>query len=250
MFNGLLDLSPWQCLLAILLPTHLSMVASTIFLHRYQAHRALSLHPIAAHFFRFWLWLATGMRTKEWVAVHRKHHARCETVEDPHSPQVLGINQVLWKGGGLYRREAGNPVTVSEYGNGTPDDWLERHIYEPMSYLGIFVLLLSEIVLFGVVGILIWIVQMLWVPFWAAGVLNGIGHYWGYRNYECVGAARNIVPWGILLAGEELHNNHHAFPSSAKLSRKWWECDIGWIYIRALEVIGLAQTNGRALNEP
>lgn len=243
MLHGLFELPFCGYLVTILALTHISLVSASIFLHRHQAHRALKLHPIASHFFRFWLWLTSGMRTREWVAVHRKHHAHCETEADPHSPQLLGINKVLWGGAVLYRRAASDAATIKRYGKGTPNDWVERHVYEPMSHLGLALMLLIDLVLFGLSGVVIWVTQMLWVPFWAAGVLNGIGHYCGYRSYDCGNAARNIVPWGILLAGEELHNNHHAFPTSPKLSAQWWELDISWLYIRLLERLKLARPN-------
>ncbi|HXH03873.1 MAG TPA: fatty acid desaturase [Candidatus Competibacteraceae bacterium] len=241
MLNGLLDLPWWGLVLAALALTHVTIVTVTIYLHRAQAHRALDLHPAVSHFFRFWLWLTTGMVTKQWVAIHRKHHAKCETAADPHSPQVLGIGKVLWQGAELYRAEAKNVETLERYGHGTPDDWLERRLYSRYPNLGISLLLPIDLLLFGVAGITIWAVQLVWIPFWAAGVINGLGHYWGYRNYEPRDAATNICPWGILIGGEELHNNHHAFPSSAKLSCKWWEIDLGWGYIRLLGWLGLAQ---------
>jgi stearoyl-CoA desaturase (delta-9 desaturase) len=241
MINGLLELSPWGIAAVTLLLTHITIVSVTVFLHRAQAHRALNMHPALSHFFRFWLWLTTGMVTREWVAVHRKHHAKCETLEDPHSPQILGINRVLWRGVGLYRKEVKNPETVERYGHGTPDDWLERNLYASHTTLGLILLLIINLILFGLPGLIVWAVQLLWIPFWAAGVINGLGHYWGYRNYETRDASSNIVPWGILIGGEELHNNHHAFPSSAKLSSKWWELDIGWLYIRLLRAIRLVQ---------
>jgi stearoyl-CoA desaturase (delta-9 desaturase) len=238
--DGLWDLSFWGYVGVTLLLTHVTIASVTIFLHRHQAHRALTLHPAVAHFFRFWLWLTTGMVTREWVAIHRKHHARCETPEDPHSPQVYGIWRVLFGGVGLYRTEAHNTETLETYGRGAPNDWLERHIYDPHRFLGLGITFVIDVVLFGWVGPIIWAVQMLWIPFWAAGVINGIGHYWGYRNFETQDSSRNIAPIGILIGGEEFHNNHHAYGSSAKLSNKWWELDIGWVYIRALEMLGLA----------
>jgi stearoyl-CoA desaturase (delta-9 desaturase) len=240
MINGLLDLSPWQVVGAILLLTHLTIISVTVFLHRHQAHRALELHPLMSHMFRLWLWLTTGMRTREWVAIHRKHHVKCETEEDPHSPQVLGLKRVLWQGAELYRQEAEVSETLEKYGKGTPDDWLERHVYH-YSFAGIGLMMLIDLLLFGAVGLTVWAVQMVWIPFWAAGVINGVGHYWGYRNYECPDASTNIAPWGILIGGEELHNNHHTFPNSAKLSSKRWEFDIGWMYIRLMEMLGLAR---------
>jgi len=241
MLTGLLDLSVVGTIVAALILTHITIVSVTIFLHRHQAHRALDLHPIPSHFFRFWLWLTTGIITKQWASTHRKHHAKVETEEDPHSPQVLGINRVLWGGLGLYRKEAFNLETQRKYGHGTPDDWLEHNVYK-YNGVGLGLMLLIDLLLFGVVaGPIVWGVQMLWIPFWAAGVINGIGHFWGYRNFECPDASTNIVPWGIIVGGEELHNNHHTFATSAKLSSKWWEFDIGWMYIRMLEMVGLAR---------
>jgi stearoyl-CoA desaturase (delta-9 desaturase) len=239
--DGLLDATPAALALWTLAFTHLTIVSVTVFLHRAQAHRALELHPALAHLFRFWLWLTTGMVTRQWVAIHRKHHGKCETVEDPHSPQILGIRKVLFEGAELYRAESRNAETVEKYGHGTPDDGLERRVYTPWSKYGIFLMLATDLVLFGVAGLTVWAVQMLWIPVFAAGVINGIGHYWGYRNYECADAATNIVPWGILIGGEELHNNHHAFPGSARLSSKRWEFDIGWMYIRLFGALGLAR---------
>jgi len=242
LFPGLLDLQWWGYVVVTLAMTHVTIAAVTIFLHRHQAHRALDLHPLPSHFFRLWLWLTTGMVTKEWAAIHRKHHAKCETPEDPHSPQMLGLNRVLWGGVFLYVRESRNAETMTRYGHGTPDDWLERRIYTPFQKFGIVLMLAIDITLFGVVpGALIWVVQMLWIPFWAAGVINGIGHFWGYRNFACEDASTNIIPWGILIGGEELHNNHHAYATSAKLSNKWYEFDIGWMYIRLLEIAKLAR---------
>ncbi len=242
MFSGFLDLPWWGLVLVTLALTHVTIAAVTIFLHRHQAHRALDLGPLPAHFFRLWLWLSTGMVTKEWAAIHRKHHAKCETADDPHSPQVLGINRVLWGGVFLYVKESRNRETIERYGHGTPDDWIERTLYTPWQKSGIVVMLAIDMALFGVVpGALIWGVQMVWIPFWAAGVINGIGHYWGYRNFACSDASTNIVPWGILIGGEELHNNHHTYATSAKLSNKWYEFDIGWMYIRILEMLGQAR---------
>ena len=240
MLEGLISLPWWGYVVVALVLTHITIASVTIFLHRHQAHRALDLHPVVSHFFRLWLWLTTGMVTKEWAAIHRKHHARCETAEDPHSPQVLGIRKVLREGSELYRAEAKNPETLAKYGHGTPSDWIERNLYTPHSAKGIGLMLVLNVLLFGPIGITIWAIQMLWIPITAAGIINGIGHYWGYRNYECADASTNIVPWGILIGGEELHNNHHTFASSAKLSSKWWEFDIGWFYIRSLEIVGLA----------
>ncbi len=241
MFYGLLDLSFWGYVVATLIMTQITIAAVTVYLHRHQAHRALDLHPAVSHFFRFWLWLATGMVTKEWVAVHRKHHARCETPEDPHSPQVFGINKVLWEGAELYKAEAAKPDTLDRYSHGTPNDWVERRLYGRYPNRGILLMFLIDLLLFGLPGITIWAVQMIWIPFFAAGVINGIGHYWGYRNYETQDASANIVPWGFIIGGEELHNNHHAYASSAKFSTKWWELDLGWLYIRALAALGLAR---------
>jgi stearoyl-CoA desaturase (delta-9 desaturase) len=241
MFSGLFDLPWWGYVVVALVMTHITIASVTIFLHRHQAHRALDLHPLASHFFRLWLWLSTGMVTKEWAAIHRKHHAKCESPDDPHSPQQLGINRVLWGGVFLYVKESRNTETIRRYGHGTPDDWIEKHIYTPGQKVGIVVMLLIDAVCFGAVGALIWGIQMIWIPFWAAGVINGIGHFWGYRNFECPDASTNIVPWGILIGGEELHNNHHSFATSAKLSAKWYEFDIGWIYICMLAAIGLAK---------
>lgn len=241
LFGGLVDLPWWGDVAAALLLTHVTIVAVTVFLHRHQAHHALELHPAVSHFFRLWLWLTTGMRTREWAAVHRKHHAKCETAADPHSPQVLGINRVLWGGVLLYVAEAAKRDTIERYGRGTPDDWLERNLYSKHVVLGLTLMGLLDLLLFGIVpGTLIFLAQIAWIPFWAAGVINGIGHFWGYRNWSTADASTNIVPWGILIGGEELHNNHHAYVLSAKLSNKWYEFDIGWMYIRLLEVLGLA----------
>jgi stearoyl-CoA desaturase (delta-9 desaturase) len=239
-FDGLIDLSFWGYFWVTLGLTHVTIASVTIFLHRHQAHRALSLHPVVSHFFRLWLWLTTGMVTREWAAIHRKHHAKCEGVDDPHSPQQVGILTVLFGGTWLYRREALNRETIAAYGHGTPDDWIERRLYSSHRFVGIGIMLFVDLLLFGLAGALIWLVQMVWIPFWAAGVINGVGHYLGYRNFETEDASRNIVPWGIFIGGEELHNNHHAYGVSARLSNKWWEFDIGWLYIRCLEMLGLA----------
>ncbi|MES2355206.1 MAG: fatty acid desaturase [Pseudomonadota bacterium] len=238
---GLLSLPWWGCVIVTLSLTHITIVSVTVFLHRHQAHRALDLHPIVSHFFRFWLWLTTGMTTKNWVAIHRKHHAKCETVDDPHSPQIYGIRTVLFQGAELYRKEGKNAETLEKYGHYTPDDWLERHIYKTHEKAGIGIMLIIDVVLFGPIGLTMWAVQMLWIPFLAAGVINGIGHYLGYRNFASNDASANVIPWGILIGGEELHNNHHAYTTSARLSNKWWEFDIGWMYIRILEMLGLAK---------
>ncbi len=239
--GGLAGLSTAALVIVGLIVTQITIAGVTIYLHRHQAHRALDLHPLVSHFFRFWLWLTTGMVTKEWVAVHRKHHARCETPDDPHSPQVLGIRKVMWQGSELYRRESARQETLASYGHCTPDDWLERHVYSRFPGLGISLLLVLNVVLFGMPGLVLWAVQMLWIPFWAAGVINGIGHWWGYRNYETRDAARNIVPFGLWIGGEELHSNHHAFPASARFSSRWFELDLGWNYIQLLALLGLAR---------
>jgi stearoyl-CoA desaturase (delta-9 desaturase) len=243
---SLLDLPWWGYVLMTLGLTHVTIASVTIFLHRHQAHRALELHPIASHFFRFWLWLTTGMVTKEWAAIHRKHHARCETAEDPHSPQIYGIRKVLFEGTELYRTEATNAETLETYGRGTPDDWIERNVYSKYSWQGIGLMLIIDLILFGPIGLSMWGAQMLWVPFFAAGVINGIGHYWGYRSFAPNDTSKNIVPWAILIGGEELHNNHHAYVTSAKLSSKWWEFDLGWTYIRILETLHLAKVRNVA----
>ncbi|CAM9950750.1 unnamed protein product [Phaeothamnion confervicola] len=241
LFSGLFDLPWWKLVVIALVLTHVTIAAVTIFLHRHQAHRALDLHPIASHFFRFWLWLTTGMVTKEWAAIHRKHHAKCETVDDPHSPQVLGINRVLWGGVFLYVKESYNKDTMERYGHGTPDDYMERNLYSAHAILGLTLMGAINVFLFGVVpGLLILVTQIVWIPFWAAGVINGVGHWFGYRNFDSADASTNIVPWGILIGGEELHNNHHSHATSAKLSSKWYEFDIGWMYICILEKLGLA----------
>jgi len=239
--NGLWGLNWWQMVLFTLVMTHVTIASVTIFLHRHQAHRALDLHPVPSHFFRFWLWLTTGMVTKEWAAIHRKHHAKCEQPEDPHSPQVYGIKKVFWQGSELYRAEAKNQETLARYGHGTPDDWIERNLYSRYSWQGVGLMLIIDLALFGAAGAAVWAVQMMWIPVTAAGIINGIGHYWGYRNFEAPDASTNIFPWGIVIGGEELHNNHHTYPTSAKLSVKPYEFDIGWVYIRILSALGLAR---------
>jgi stearoyl-CoA desaturase (delta-9 desaturase) len=242
LFYSVLHLPWWGYAIVAAILTHITIVAVTVFLHRHQAHRALDLHPALSHFFRLWLWMTTGMVTREWAAVHRKHHAKCDTPEDPHSPQVYGIARVLWGGVFLYVKAARDPQTLERYGAGTPDDWLERNVYARLQILGITLMGMIDIVLFGVVpGGLILLVQLVWIPFWAAGVINGVGHYWGYRNWSTPDWSTNIVPWGIIIGGEELHNNHHAYPTSAKLSNKWYEIDIGWLYIRVFQALGLAR---------
>lgn len=240
---GLLDLSFWGYVLTTFILVQITMLSVTVYLHRDQAHRALDLHPALRHFFRFWIWCTSGMLTREWVAIHRKHHAFCETPDDPHSPVIYGIKKVLLEGAELYRAEKDNPATLEKFGRGTPDDWLEKNVYLRVPYGGILLLVLVDLLLFGIPGIIIIAVQMVSMPVFAAGVINGLGHYSGYRNFECDDASTNIVPWGILIGGEELHNNHHAFPTSAKFSVRRWEFDIGWLYIRVLQAIGLARVN-------
>ena len=238
--HGLLAASWWQIILYTLVTTHITIASVTIYLHRHQAHRAMDLHAIPAHFFRFWLWLGTGQVTKEWVSIHRKHHAKCETSEDPHSPQAFGIKKVFWEGAELYRAETKNKDTLVKFGHGTPSDWLERNVYTRYSWQGVGLMMIINLALFGAAGLAVWAVQMAWIPITAAGIVNGIGHYWGYRNFESPDASTNISPWGVMIGGEELHNNHHTYPTSAKFSVKPYEFDIGWVYIRALEKMGLA----------
>lgn len=239
--EGLLGLPWWGYLVYALVATHLTIMAVTLFLHRDQTHRGVDLHPAVRHVFRFWLWMTTGMTTKEWVAVHRKHHARCETDEDPHSPQILGLRRVLLQGAELYKQEAADEETVQKYGRGTVDDWIERNLYSRFSILGVSILLVLNVLAMGGLGLAIWGIQMLTIPFMAAGVVNGLGHFWGYRNFECKDAATNVSPVGILLGGEELHNNHHAFPSSAKFSLRPWEFDMGWVWLKTFSAVGLAR---------
>ena len=238
--HGLLAWSWWEIVLYALVTTHITIASVTIYLHRHQAHRAMDLHALPAHFFRLWLWLGTGQVTKEWVSIHRKHHAKCETIEDPHSPQAHGIKKVFWQGAELYRAESKNKETMAKFGHGTPNDWIERNVYTRYSWQGVGVMMVINLALFGVAGLAVWAVQMIWIPVTAAGIINGIGHYWGYRNFEAPDASTNISPWGIMIGGEELHNNHHTYPTSAKFSVKPYEFDIGWVYIRALEKVGLA----------
>ena len=248
MFNAILEwlghgtwhLAWWQVILFTLALTHITMISVTVFLHRHQAHRALDLHPGVAHFFRLWLWLTTGQVTKEWAAIHRKHHAKCEQPDDPHSPQVYGIRKVLFQGAELYRAESKNKETMARYGHGTPDDWMERNLYTRFSWQGVGLMLVINLTLFGALGLTVWAVQMAWTPITAAGIINGAAHFWGYRNFESPDASTNISPWGIIIAGEELHNNHHTYPTSAKLSVKPYEFDIGWMYISILQFAGLA----------
>jgi stearoyl-CoA desaturase (Delta-9 desaturase) len=238
--NGLIDLPWWGYIVVALVMTHITIASVTIFLHRAQAHRGLDLHAIPSHFFRFWLWLTTGMVTKEWVAIHRKHHAKCETAEDPHSPVHFGIKKVLTEGAELYRTESNNQETIAKYSHGVPNDWIERNVYERFSWQGAGLMLIVNLMLFGPLGATIWAIQMAWIPVHAAGVINGIGHYWGYRHYTVADASTNITPFAFWIGGEELHNNHHAFPTSARFSMRWYEFDIGWLYIRILETLGLA----------
>lgn len=244
--DGLLNASAWQVVAFTLVVTHITICSVTIFLHRAQSHRALELGPIPSHFFRFWLWLTTGMVTKEFVAIHRKHHAKCETEEDPHSPQTRGLKALLLTGVELYRAESRNMETMEKYGKGTPDDWIERNLYTRFSWQGVALMLILDLAMFGGIGATVWAIQMAWIPVWATGVINGIGHYWGYRNFEAPDASTNVSPWGILIGGEELHNNHHTYPTSAKFSVKKYEFDIGWGYIRAMEMIGWAKVRKTA----
>jgi stearoyl-CoA desaturase (Delta-9 desaturase) len=238
--NGLWNVPWWGIVAYTLFTTHITIAMVTIFLHRAQSHRALDLHPIPEHFFRFWNWVGTGQVTKEWVAIHRKHHAKCETEEDPHSPQTKGIKKILLEGADLYRIEAKNQETLNKYGHGTPDDWMERNVYSRFTWQGVGLMMIVDLALFGAAGLTVWAVQMVWIPITAAGIINGIGHYFGYRNYGSKDASVNIVPWGIIIGGEELHNNHHTYPTSAKFKVKPFEFDLGWVYIRALETLGLA----------
>ena len=239
--QGFVSLPWWGYGVVALVLTHITIVSVTVYLHRHQAHRALELNPLVSHFFRFWLWLTTGMITAEWVGIHRKHHAACETVDDPHSPKILGIDKVLWEGVELYRAATKDRASIEKYRHGTPDDWIERHLYAKYPTVGVALVLIIDVLLFGAMGLSIWAIQMLWIPLFAAGVINGLGHWWGYRNFESRDMSTNVSPFGILIGGEELHNNHHAFPSSAKLSARWWEFDIGWMYIRMLELLHLAR---------
>jgi len=239
--NGLTGATWWQVILVTLVFTHITIASVTIYLHRHSAHRSLDLHPLPSHFFRFWLWMTTGMVTKEWTAIHRKHHAKCEHEGDPHSPVVFGIKKVFFEGSELYRAEAKNQDTLERYGHNTPNDWIEKHVYTGRSRLGVSLMLIIDVLLFGVAGLSVWAIQMVWIPITAAGIINGIGHWWGYRNFEAADASTNVSPWGILIGGEELHNNHHTYPTSAKLSVKPFEFDIGWLYISVLQSMGLAK---------
>ncbi len=239
--GGLLQFGWGEMLLYLLVATQLTIFAVTLYLHRSQAHRGVDFHPAIAHFFRFWTWLTTSMITREWVAIHRKHHAKCETEEDPHSPMHKGIKTVFWRGVELYREARGMRADIEQYGKGAPDDWIERHLYTPHATMGPTVLLFISFALFGFMGVAVWAIQMAWIPFWAAGVVNGLGHWWGYRNFETSDTATNLTPWGVWIGGEELHNNHHAFPSSAKFALRKWEVDIGWGVIKGLEKLRLAR---------
>ena len=241
MFSGILNLPWWGDLLAGLVLVQITIAGVTLYLHRSQAHRALELHPVVSHFFRFWLWLTTGMITKEWAAIHRKHHAKCETEDDPHSPRIHGINKILFTGVVMYVKESHKTETMSRYGHGTPEDWVERNIYTPLNKWGVVLLAAIDLLLFGPIpGAIIYVAQIAWIPFWAAGVINGVGHYFGYRNFQTDDDSTNIVPWAAWIGGEELHNNHHAYPTSAKFSIRWYEFDLGWLYIRMLSSLGLA----------
>ena len=241
MLHGILNYSWKGDLIALLVMTQITIAGVTIYLHRYQTHRALTLNPVISHIFRLWLWLSTGMVTKDWVSIHRKHHANSDVKGDPHSPRVYGLKKVFFEGAELYRAARRDKAMIERYGHGTPDDWVERHVYSKYSSKGVIVMLILDLLLFGLPGLSMWAVQMMWIPVWAAGVINGVGHAWGYRNFECLDAARNIIPWGFWIGGEELHNNHHTFASSAKFSLKWWEFDLGWFYIKTMSLLGLAK---------
>ncbi len=239
--GGLLQFGWGGMLLYLLVATQITIFTVTLYLHRSQAHRGVDFHPVVAHFFRFWSWLTTSMITKEWAAIHRKHHAKCETEEDPHSPMHKGIGTVFWRGADLYREARLARADIEQYGKGCPDDWIERHLYTRFATLGVVLLLAVSFVLFGFKGVAVWAIQMAWIPFWAAGVINGLGHWWGYRNFETTDTATNLTPWAVWIGGEELHNNHHAFPSSAKFALRRFEFDIGWAAIKLLEKVRLAK---------
>ncbi|MGS1077145.1 DesA family fatty acid desaturase [Pseudoxanthomonas beigongshangi] len=239
--GGLAGLVWWELLIVLLVFTQLTIFSVTLYLHRSQAHRGVDFHPVLNHFFRFWTWLTTSMITKEWVAIHRKHHAKVETEEDPHSPQTKGIGNVFWRGVELYREARGQRADIEQYGKGAPDDWIERRLYTRYATGGPVLLLFVNAALFGLPGVALWAIQMAWIPFWAAGVINGLGHWWGYRNFESSDTSTNLTPWGVWVGGEELHNNHHAFPSSARFSMRRWEVDIGWMVIKGLEKLRLAK---------
>ena len=221
--------------------THITIVCVTLFLHRSQAHKGIEFHPILSHFMRFWLWLTTGMITRQWVAIHRKHHRFSDVEGDPHSPHVYGFWNILCRGVMYYVKEGKNTQTMLSYGKGTPNDWIERKLYTPYNFYGILLMLIIDLVLFGPWGLLVWGIQLAWIPFWAAGVINGIGHWFGYKNGDTRDQSTNIVPWGILIGGEELHNNHHINPASPKLSRRWFEFDIGWMWFKLFESLRLAK---------
>jgi stearoyl-CoA desaturase (delta-9 desaturase) len=240
-YQGVLGLPWWGYVIYTLVVTHLTIISVTIFLHRCQSHRAAELHPLPSHIFRLCLWMTTGMVTREWVAIHRKHHAKCETPDDPHSPYFFGIRKVLLEGSELYREASKDSEMLAKYGHGTPSDWIERNCYGRYHWHGLILMLIVDVVLLGLPGITVFAVQMMWIPIFAAGVINGLGHWWGYRNYETADGSTNIVPWGMLIGGEELHNNHHAYPGSAKLASRAWEIDLGWVYLRALSKVGLAK---------
>jgi len=247
MFSGLIDLPWWGYVLVGLVLVQITIAAVTLYLHRCQAHRALDMHPTLSHFFRFWLWLTTGMITKEWAAIHRKHHAKCETEDDPHSPRIHGINKILFTGVVMYVKESHNTEVMDRYGHSTPTDWLERNVYTPMNKWGVVLLAAIDLLLFGpIAGTIIYVAQIGWIPFWAAGVINGVGHYWGYRNFQTEDDSTNMVPWGAWIGGEELHNNHHAYPTSAKFSLRWYEFDLGWMYIRIAQSLGLVTVRKQA----
>ncbi|MBB1088777.1 fatty acid desaturase [Lysobacter sp. SG-8] len=239
--GGLLQAGFGTLVIYFLVATQLTIFSVTLYLHRSMAHRSVDFHPAVAHVFRFWSWLTTSMITREWAAIHRKHHAKCETEEDPHSPQVKGIKTVFWRGVELYREARSDRESIEKYGKGCPDDWIERHLYTPHATMGPTLLLFISFALFGFAGVAIWALQMAWIPFWAAGVVNGLGHWWGYRNFESADTSTNLTPWGVWIGGEELHNNHHAFPSSAKFALRRFEFDIGWATIRVFEKLRLAK---------
>ena len=228
-------------ILYTLIVTHITIICVTLFLHRSQAHRGIEFHPVLSHFMRFWLWLTTGMVTKQWVAIHRKHHQKSDVEGDPHSPHVFGIWKVLFKGAALYHTASKDKAMIDSYGVGTPDDWMERNVYTKHSRLGITLLLIINLLCFSWVGLLIWAIQMIWIPFWAAGVINGLGHWIGYKNGNTNDSSHNISPWGIIIGGEELHNNHHLAPANSKLSRNWFEFDIGWMWFKIFEKLKLAK---------
>ncbi len=239
--RGLTQAAYWQMAIYFLVMVQLTIFTTTLYLHRSATHRGVDFHPAVAHAFRFWSWLTMAMVTKEWVAVHRMHHAKCETAEDPHSPRFHGINQVLWRGVELYQEARLDKAMLEKYGKGTPDDWLERNVYTPRATLGPVLMLVISVALFGLPGLFMWALQMAWIPFWAAGVINGLGHWWGYRNFDTHDTATNLTPWAFWIGGEELHNNHHAFPSSSKFALRKFEFDIGWVAIKSLRRLGLAK---------